>query len=195
MPKFSMCRSPTQKTSGAPPISFPRSRRSRRLFSQKFHPAIKGAAKKDEAGGIAPHFFILVEEITFDREEMFPQPLFVAAAGLIDRGKRFHGEVISALLNALARRGFHDYPICPSHTNLEMPLFPKNPRRLLFALLATLCFQGCALDPDEKAFFYRSWLRPETDAEEQCRVDEQRHLHDTNARPPPHYKTDPLIDG
>ncbi len=73
---------------------------------------------------------------------------------------------------------------------------PRTPRFAPFQpSLQSLYAQGCALDPDEKAFFYRSWLRPETDAEEQRRIDEQRHLHDPSDRPAPHYKTDPLIDG
>src|SRR5262249_15302220 len=62
----------------------------------EFYPTIKAPSQKNEARRIAPHLLVLVDEIALDDEKMFPQPLFVTAAGLIDRGKRFHGEVVSA---------------------------------------------------------------------------------------------------
>jgi hypothetical protein len=61
-------------------------------------------------------------------------------------------------------------------------------RLLLVVFLAPL-FNACNVDPEDKAFFYRGWIHPETDAEQ------QRRLEEGGQHPPPNYKADPLIDG
>ncbi len=62
-------------------------------------------------------------------------------------------------------------------------------KRLLLAASLALSLNACNLDPDDKAFFYKGWVHPETDAEQQRRLEEGGH------HPPPNYKLDPLLDG
>jgi hypothetical protein len=64
------------------------------------------------------------------------------------------------------------------------PLF----KFLLLASVFALPFSGCTNnDPEDKAFFYRGWMHPETDADEERRMQDAR-----DAGPPPVH--DPLID-
>ena len=65
-----------------------------------------------------------------------------------------------------------------------------SPKRILWlAYLGCLLLGGCAVDPEDKAFYYSGWLRP-TDA------DRERQPHDEMVSEGPHtaYKKDPLID-
>jgi hypothetical protein len=56
---------------------------------------------------------------------------------------------------------------------------------LLLLGLVGLPYAGCTADPEEKAFFYRGWVHPETDA------DEERHMREAREAAPPPYH-DPL---
>jgi len=58
------------------------------------------------------------------------------------------------------------------------------------ACLGTIFVSGCAVDPEERAFFYRGWQHPQTDAEEERNLREEGAHSATD----PHYKKDPLTD-
>lgn len=61
---------------------------------------------------------------------------------------------------------------------------------VILACTGTLLFAGCAVDPEEKAFFYGGWRHPQTDA------DEERHVREsaTQSSDGVRYKKDPLVD-